>query len=188
MTYYIVCPKCRRKGAITLSPVNLMEVYLTGNTNIAIYHTDHMVLLNLDEYGIRSINVCDPPSQLVHSINIIVGNYQLLRTPLIDVGFEAIFVDSNKKIVDARMIGNHMHAISFVRFLQRYIDKIPRSAEKIDVYGLKFVVERNGDYIVGLPITEKNKDRTSDMIRYFVQNIKNIPVDTSLVLEVDTDI
>jgi len=86
------------------------------------------------------------------------------------------------------MISNHMYAISFVRFLQRYIDKIPRSAEKIDVYGLKFVVERNGDYIVGLPITEKNKDKTSDMIRYFVQNIKNIPVDISLVLEADADI
>jgi len=188
MTYYVVCPKCRKKEAVTLSPVNLMEAHLTGNTNIAIYHTDHMLLLNLDRYGIRNINVCDPPSQLVHSINIIVGNYLLLRTPLIDVGLEAIFADSNKKIVDARMIGNHMHAISFVRFLQRYIDKIPRSAQKIDVYGLEFMVERKGDYIVGLPITEKNKDKTSNMIRYFVQNIKNIPVDTSLFLEADADI
>ncbi len=175
----VFCPRCRRVDRIPITENNELEYYLWGSTITAIYHIDHILLVSIDRYGIRSIDICDPPSILMYSLNIVVGNYMLIRNPPLTLKYETILVDLNRKLVDARTVQNHMYAVSFVRYLSKNIDKIPGRGI-INAYGMKFLVERKGAILVA---TRLGKNNASEDIESWVERLINIVDEVPLAIE-----
>jgi len=186
MEIFVTCPRCRRQEKIRIQGSNLVEYYLTGTTSLAVYHVDHMMLVTIDRYGVRSVDICDPPSGLVHSMNMIVGEYLLIRNPLFLSKPEAMFIDIDRKIIDARMIYNHMYAVSFARYIRRSLESILNSGELVNVFGIKYVVDNNDDIIVASPASEKSDiAMIKSWIKYLVENVHSVPVDLAMIQKLD---
>jgi len=176
MVVSIICPKCRRAEKIPIVANNMIEYHLLGSTSIAVYHVDHVLIVSVDKYGVKATSVCDPPSILVHSLNTIVGEYLLIRNPILTSKYEVMFIDLDRKIADARTIQNHMYAISFVRYLSKSGNKIPENGI-LNAYGMNFLVERNGNLLVAVLMKEsENIEAIKSQVESLAETIDKIPL------------
>lgn len=136
-----------------------------------------MLLLNVDRYGIRSQNICDPSSAMVYGINVHVGEYVLIRRPLILKGIEMVLLDKKKKIIDARLVSNYMYAISFARFAQRNMDENNKESNIFNIYGIRYLIGGNGGLLLAVPLTKVTEDIAEKWIDYVSAYINRIPLD-----------
>ncbi len=182
MNISVMCPKCKKKEELKLTETNMAEISMIGSTYIASYHADHVLLLCIGRHGIRFIDICDPPSQLIHSVNLYVGPFLLIRSPLIgNIGL--LFADLEKKIIDARMVYNHMHALCFARFLSRSIYKDVCLDGPIEVYGLKYLVKKSDKIVVAMTCEEEKKTKVEQWLKQLVGMIRDVPIDINLLIK-----
>lgn len=181
MEISVVCQKCRKAEKINIHDTNIREISLLGSTNIAIYHMDHMLLLNIDRYGIRSQNICDPSSAMVYGVNVYVGKYFLIRQPLIPKKLEIVLLDRKRKIIDARLISNYMYAISLARFVQK--NKDIKSNNIHNIYGVRYLIGGNGNILLAVPLVDVTEGIAEKWVDYISTCVNEIPLETRVVLD-----
>ena len=124
------------------------------------------------------MNIVDPPSQLVHSINIYVGGYLIVRSPLVSLGREVMFVDVGRRIADARAVQNHMKAISFIRHLRR--TNYGEGMCVANVYGTKYMVLAQDNILATTPLQENEEINTvKSWLRGITEHVSTIPTEIS---------
>ena len=183
MTLVVVCPKCRREEEIKLNRFLLREMYVAGSANLAYYHVDHILYVNIDRYGIKTMAIYDPPSMLVHGLNVYVDGYFVLRQPIIPNRTEIMFVDLKRKIADARLISNHIHAITFVRYIKLNGRKIPEEGD-LNVYGIRYIVRKNGEVILARKVGDGKSESENEILNRLMLNIKEIPANLHKILNI----
>ncbi|GEM_PF-4717267 len=178
----IVCPKCRRREEIKLNEFILRELHITGSANIAYYHSDHILYVNMDRYAIRTIATYDPPSMLIHGLNIYVDEYFVLRQPIIPNDMEIMFIDIKRKVADARLVSNHMYAVSLIRYLRINRKAIPEEGA-INAYGVNYMIKRNGSILLAKKLKDDG-DKAKNILMRLLADIKGVPVNLEKVLDI----
>ncbi|MCR8433419.1 MAG: hypothetical protein NDP13_06060 [Crenarchaeota archaeon] len=175
----ITCPKCRAKDILNLSSFMLWELHSSGCINIALYHSDHVLYVNMDGYNVRKISVCDPTSILAYGLNMYVDGYLILRQPLIPIDKDLIFVDMNKKVVDARLILNYMYAVLLTRYL-RLNGRTIQDRDIIDVRGVNFAVVRNNGMLLAKRVSG-DEEKAINLLIDMQKIVDSVPVNLEVL-------
>lgn len=182
MRLNVTCPKCRKTETLEINQQMLRELYSTGYTSISFYHTNHVLYVGLDKYGIRVIDVFDPPSTLVYSSNIIVDGIFIIRNPVVHLPIDILFYDQKKNIIDARLVKDHMYAIIFARYHKQLLNS--DNGGFASMLGLKYYIRKNGRLVVASILNNgTEKPYVINLTERLMSNIVNVPVELIRILD-----
>lgn len=157
----------------------LWELYSSGCMNLALYHSDHVLYISMDEHNIRKIGILDSTSALANSINMYVDGFFILRQPLMRTNQDLVFIDMDKKIVDARFVLNYMYAILLTRYL-RLNGKNVSSGSVINVRGVNFAIMKNNGVLLAKR-TSGDEERAINLLATLQRVVDSVPVSLEIL-------
>ena len=183
MKISIVCPKCKRKSQYTLMTDDLRELYVLGTFGIAFYHYDHALYVCIDRFGhILGLTTCDPSSQMIYGVKMIVDDWIVYNNPQIRSEFELLIIDKESKLIDARALLRKIYALRFLRYMQRY-PKIVENNPIVNAFGVRFCVRSNGRFLVASPASDTENGTKIEWLKLLATVLKShIPSHTLLQL------